>query len=80
MRILDADKDVACNRATLFLTRSEASELRDAIEALLDASESGRHEHISGEDVDSELTVCLYRHDDLTGLDERSRTLILQNR
>lgn len=79
MRILNSDQDVACNYATLFLTRSEAMELRDALEALLADQSAGRHEHVNGEEIEHEITVCLYDVRHLDGLDERSRKLILKN-
>jgi len=32
MRVLDEERDMACSRLTLFLTRDEATQLRDTLE------------------------------------------------
>lgn len=76
MRILDQDTDRSCNRIVMFLTRSEANELRDSLEALIAAAEMNRHEHVTSSDQRKEITVCLYGETSLEGFDERSRTLL----
>ena len=75
MRILDEEGDKALNRVTLYLTRSEALELRDSIEALLNEL-SRHHEHIPDADFSKELTVCIYDPNSITTFDDRSRRLI----
>jgi len=78
MRILDEGEDRSLNRITLYLTMSEASEMRDTLEALL-ADPVERHEHISSSDYLKELTVCIYDPNSLGKFDERSKKLILED-
>ena len=56
MRLLDEDADASCNRVTCYLTRAEAQELRDSLEALLRGGME-RHEHVSSADFGKEITV-----------------------
>jgi hypothetical protein len=78
MRILDQDNDRPVNAVTLYLTKSEASELRDSLEDIL-ADPVGRHEHTSSNDYAKEITVCIYDLDHLASFDERSKRLILED-
>lgn len=75
MRILDEVSDKALNRVTLYLTLSEARELRDAIESLL-ATPENHHQHISSADFKKEITVTIYDSQPIESFDERSRRLI----
>jgi hypothetical protein len=75
MRILIVDTDAPVDKVTLYLTRAEARELTDAVEAMLSRSES-THEHVADEGYQREITVSLYDPSDLTSLDERSRRLV----
>ena len=78
MRILDQDNDRSVNAVTLYLTKSEAAELRDSLEYILE-DPVGRHEHTSSNDYAKEVTVCIYDPDHLTNFDERSKRLILED-
>ena len=79
MRILDNASDRASQAVTLYLTRPEAQELRDSLDALL-ADESGRrHEHVMDDDYRKEITVCLYDEADLGHFDARSQRLIIED-
>ena len=78
MRILDQDNDRSINAVTLYLTKSEAAELRDSLEQIL-ADPVGRHEHTSSYDYAKEVTVCIYDPDQLAQFDERSKRLILKD-
>lgn len=75
MRILDEDSERSLRTIVLYLTRSEAEELRDSVILLLTDGKL-RHEHVSGADQTREVTICLYDTNDLEGFDERSRTII----
>ena len=78
MRILDLDHDSARHRIILYLTVSEASELRDSLESILAGSRES-HEHVMSADGSKEVTVCLYSPDDpewLKLFDDRSQKLI----
>ena len=78
MRILDEDNDKAINAVILYLTKSEASELKDSLKQIL-AEPIGRHEHISSSDYTKEVTVCIYDTDHFEQFDARSRKLILED-
>jgi len=41
------------------LTREEAEELRDSLEAILVCNEAGRHEHINNKDYSQEITISV---------------------
>ena len=79
MRMLDVLTDKPLNNLILYLTVSEARELRSSLDDLIKNS-SNNHAHISSEDYQKELTVCLYDAANLNGLNERSRKLILDDR
>jgi GGDEF domain-containing protein len=78
MRILDEERDVSLNRATIYLTMSEASELRDSLDALI-KDHVERHEHVPSDDYRKELTICIYDVDNLKFFNERSKQLIIQD-
>jgi hypothetical protein len=75
MRIYNVDTNKKSNRVTLYLTHDEAKEMKDALEALLKDGKK-HHEHIPDKDFNKEITVCIYREDDLSSFDERSKKLI----
>lgn len=79
MRILNEDNDNPLNAIILYLTKSEALQLRDFLEQIL-ADPIGRHEHISSDDYSKEVTICIYDTDHLDQFNERSRQLILEDR
>lgn len=80
MRMLDEVSDRKLDRVTLYLTRAEAQELRDSLGSIL-ANPRGNHAHVSSNDHQKELTVCVY--DDATldgyGFNERSKKLIRED-
>jgi len=78
MRILDQDSDKPLNEVILYLTHAEAVELRDSLNSLLDKL-SNDHAHISDENYQRELTVCIYDIKNLFGFNERSKKLILHD-
>lgn len=59
MRIRDNDRDVEVRNGTLFVTRAEAEEIRESLAMLLEFG-GNTHDHISTDDFQRELTVCLY--------------------
>lgn len=58
MKILELDNKTEVSEISLGLTKREATELRDSLEALLN-SEPGRHEHVSNDDFKTEITIYL---------------------
>lgn len=78
MRILDQDSDKTCRDVLLYLTRSEALELRDSLNYLLEKP-SNDHAHVSEDDYKRELTVCIYDVNNLQGFNKRSLDIILND-
>jgi hypothetical protein len=80
VRILDENTDRSVNAVIIYLTKSEASEMRDSLEQIL-ANPIDRHEHISSSDYTKEVTICIYDPDHLDEqFHERSKRLILEDR
>lgn len=75
MRILDEDSKKALTAVTLYLTKPEAEELKDSIEALL-SDPARQHEHVSDAEYKTEVTVCIYDPANLEQLDKRSQVII----
>jgi hypothetical protein len=78
MRILDDKSDKKLDTVTIFLTQEEALQLRSDLDQLL-AKPKLHHTHLSSENYQKEITVCIYREDNLSSFDERSRKLILND-
>lgn len=64
MRIYDADSDRSIKNITLYLTDEEAGEMRGSLEGLLENTKH-HHAHISDADFQREITVCIYREENL---------------
>jgi hypothetical protein len=78
MRLLDEDSNKKLDRVTLYLTRSEAEELRDDLERIL-ANPRGNHAHLSSKDFRKEITICIYDDTMLNDFNERSKKLIKED-
>ena len=59
MRILDDKSDKKLDTVTLFLTQEEALQLRSDLDQLL-AKPKLHHTHLSSENYQKEITVCIY--------------------
>ena len=80
MRILDDNTKNRLDNVTLYLTMSEAKELRDSLDDVIMNPRAGYHAHVSNEDYQKEITVCLYDAANLEGFSERSKQLILKDK
>ena len=78
MRILDDEADKKLDSIGIFLTREEAIQLRAYLNQLLDNPKL-QHAHLSANDYQKEVTVCLYDEKNLSNFDERSKKLILND-
>lgn len=78
MHILDQMSDTSLTKVTLFLTSSEARELRDSVEALL-ADPAHHHEHVSSSDFGKEITITIYDLQEIGSFDEQSRRMIMED-
>ncbi len=78
MRLLDEDGGKRLERVILYLTQSEAEQLKNDLEQLL-LKPSQYHAHVSGDDYQKEVTVTIYQPGQLEGFEERSKKLILED-
>ena len=75
MRILDDNADKKLDTISIFLTKEEAVQLRGYLNQLIDKPKM-QHAHLSSEDYQKEMTVCIYDEKDLEGFHPRSIKLI----
>lgn len=75
MRILNEISDKSLEKIVLYLTQAEAKELKDSLGQLLDKP-SSNHAHISSEDFQKEVTICIYDIKKLNNFNDRSIKLI----
>lgn len=75
MRILDQKSDKSLTEILLCLTVEEAKEMRDSLNQLIKAED--KHLHISDENFDKEVTLYIYKDDNLDDeLSDRVKALI----
>jgi len=79
MRMLDEIRDQSVSVITILLTREEAEELRDSVASIL-GDRIGRHEHISSQDFQKEITIAVYDDATIESFNERCRRLIREDR
>jgi hypothetical protein len=80
MRIFDDKFDAKMNTVSLFLTKNEALHLIGYLEQFLaKPKDKGLHFHLSSEDYQKEITVCIYDPESVSALDPRSQKLILDD-
>lgn len=78
MRILDEISDKSLKNVILYLTLAEATELKNDLDELL-KKPLNNHVHISNENFQKEITVCIYDMENLKGFNERSLNLIIND-
>ena len=78
MRILDDKSDKKLDTVTLFLTQEEALQLRSDLDQLL-AKPQLHHTHLSSENYQKEITVCVYDGEKLQGFHPRAIKLIKED-
>jgi hypothetical protein len=79
MRIYSLDSDEKVNKVILYLTLDEAQEMKYALEQVIADNKKHHHKHILDSEYKREITVCIYKEDNLSSFDERSRKLILKD-
>ena len=75
MRILDEESDKKLDNITIFLTKKEAEQFRSDLNQLLENPKL-QHAHLSTEDYQKEITLCVYDEKNLQGLHPRAVKLI----
>ncbi len=78
MRLLDQETDNKLNQVTIFLTKSEAKEMIDSLQELI-SNPGENHQHVSSEDFQKEITICIYDQNSLNGFSDRAKMLILED-
>lgn len=75
------DSDKKINNVVLYLTPDEAQEMKDSLELLIHDNNKHHHEHIPDRENNfkSEIAICIYKKDNLSSFDERSKKLILND-
>lgn len=77
MRISDDISNKKLDRITLFLTESEAAQLESYLKQFLEKpKDKGLHFHLSSEDYQKEITVCIYNPENISALHHRAQKLI----
>jgi hypothetical protein len=77
MRIFEQNSDMSFDNITILLTVNEAGELKDKLNCLInDYGKKERHEHISDDDYQHEITIAIYNKDNLAEFNRRMRRLI----
>lgn len=79
MRILDNDFDKALKNITLYVTLSEAKELCDDLQSLINDFSSTNHVHVNDVEYTHEITVAVYDENDFDGFNQRSKQLIQED-
>ncbi|MBM3201871.1 MAG: hypothetical protein FJZ56_05630 [Chlamydiae bacterium] len=79
MRIYDLNADKKIDKVILYLTPDEAQQLKYALEQIIGDNKKHHHQHILDDDYKREITVCVYKDDNLATFDERSQRLIQQD-
>ena len=69
----------ALSDVIIYLTEDEAQSMIGALQEML-ADPKDHHRHLNDEDYQHEITVTIYRPENLHTFDERSRRLILEDK
>lgn len=75
MKILNEESNKKIDHITICLTREEAKELASDLKQLLENKEL-HHTHLSSEDYQKEITICIYDANNLKGFHPRVIKLI----
>ncbi len=78
MRILDNESDKKLNDISIFLSNEEVIQLRGYLNQLLENPQL-QHQHLSSDDYQKEITICLYDEKNLNHFDQRSIKLIKED-
>ena len=78
MRLLNDSTGEALRSVIVYLTPDEARQLVGSLEQMLE-NPKDHHHHVNDDEYAHELTVTIYRDDNMGSFDERSRRLILDD-
>mgnify|MGYP001559443878 CR=1 FL=1 len=77
--MLDDESDKKLDRVSIFLTIEEAKQLQSYLNKLL-ASPETQHAHLSSNDYQKEITICLYDNKNFINLHPRAIKLIKEDK
>ncbi len=75
MRILNDESDKKLDAVSVFLTKQEVKQLIGYLTQLIENPKL-QHMHLSSEDYQKEITICMYDGEDLSGFSQRAKKLI----
>jgi hypothetical protein len=78
MHLVDDVSKKKLNTISIFLTLSEAQELRDTLNSLI-KKPLNNHAHISNYDYDREITIAIYDEQNLGDFSQEARDIILSD-
>lgn len=76
MYILNEESEQKLDCITLLLTKNELTQLGGYIKQLLEKTPSSDHYHLTNEDYQKEITICVYDPEDIENFNSRIRNLI----
>ncbi len=76
MYILDEEANKKINLITIILNKKEMKQLLGYAKKLLDAPQSSEHYHLSSDDYQKEITICLFDSGNLEQFNPRIQKLI----
>lgn len=80
MYILDEESNKSLENITLILTKSEIQQLIGYGKQLIENSPSSEHYHLSNENYQKEITICLYDPENISALHPRIQELIKEDK
>ena len=78
MRILNEDEDKKIDNISIFLTHREGNQLLSYLQTIL-KDPSCHHIHLSSEDYQKEITLCVYDDKNIQTFDPRTRKLLTED-
>lgn len=78
MFILDEDSDKSVNCITVLLNKNEVQQLLGYAKRLLENPSASEHYHLSNEDYQKEITLCMYDREEIDRLHPRMKKLVVE--
>lgn len=79
MYILDDESNKKLNCITIILSKSEIKQMLGYAKQLLDNVDASDHYHLSSEDYQKEITLCLYTPENIDSYNPRIQKLIIED-
>jgi len=79
MYILDDESNKKLSCITIILTRNEIQQMLGYAKQLLESSPPSDHYHLSSEDYQKEITLCVYEPENISDFHPRIQKLIIDD-